>query len=251
MSQTRAWCILRRYPRQIRQRWPPDRSDLFTAAHGNGSAGRLARRIDRRGWVRNSSYDDLGRVTHLTQDSPVSGNTVAEKRVDFAYDDAGRYTTITRYKDLDGGGANEVAVSTYTFDDTARLTDLVHAQGATTFADYDWVYDRAGRIIDMDFTSLSGSDGDSAFTYDDTNQLTDADHTITGLDDEQYDYTLTLTFESQAGGQTIETTARSGDFDYEVTLNELCSSEMETVPERIVVTKVEVVKKLQERDRRQ
>jgi uncharacterized protein RhaS with RHS repeats len=46
---------------------------------------------------------------------------------------------IARYADL--AGTDLVATSDYTYDDAGRLTDLVHAQGSTTLADYSWTYD--------------------------------------------------------------------------------------------------------------
>jgi YD repeat-containing protein len=45
------------------------------------------------------TYDNLGRVTRLQQQDVTGGNSVADKRVDFAYDASGVLTRIDRYAD--------------------------------------------------------------------------------------------------------------------------------------------------------
>ena len=70
----------------------------------------------------------------------------------------------------------------FTFDNAGRLTRLAHdnavpVESPSAFANYDLLYDLAGRITDFNFTSQVGDDGDAGYTYDDTNQLTDADYT--------------------------------------------------------------------------
>ncbi|MEQ8786495.1 MAG: Calx-beta domain-containing protein [Pirellulaceae bacterium] len=122
------------------------------------------------------TYDNLQRLTKIEQTGVTGGNTVAEKRVDFAYNAAGQYTNVARYKDTDGGSTHLVAETDYGYDGIGRLTDLTHTEDTTTFADYDWTFDAASRVTQMDFTSLVGNDGTSGYTYDDTNQVTDADH---------------------------------------------------------------------------
>ena len=62
-----------------------------------------------------------------------------------------------------------------------RLTDLVHARGATQIAAYNWTFDAAGRI-----TQFLHTDHTSDYTYDDAGQLTGADHDT--QTDEAYTY---------------------------------------------------------------
>jgi len=57
----------------------------------------------------------------------------------------------------------------------------------TTFADYDWLYDVAGRITDFDFTSLVGESGTGDYAHDDTDQLTDAAYDYQADEDYVYD----------------------------------------------------------------
>jgi len=64
----------------------------------------------------------------------------------------------------------------------------VHAKGGTTFADYDFAYDRAGQLTGFDFTSLVGDSGDAAYSHDATGQLTGSDYTGDWQGDEDYTY---------------------------------------------------------------
>ena len=61
-------------------------------------------------------------MTRVTQSGVQGGNTVAEKRVDFAYDSANRFDDITRYNNL--AGTQLVAASGYTFNNADRITAL-------------------------------------------------------------------------------------------------------------------------------
>jgi RHS repeat-associated protein len=128
-------------------------------------------------------YDDLHRLTSVQQHGAAGGATVAEKRVDFAYDAASRWQTITRYKDL--SGFELVATSTYAFDNAGRLTDLLHAKGANTLADYGWTYDVGNRVTS--FTNGLYSAESATYSYDATDQLTGADRSGTASD-ETYTY---------------------------------------------------------------
>jgi RHS repeat-associated protein len=131
-------------------------------------------------------FDNLQRMVQIDQSGVQGGNTVAEKRVNFAYNAAGQFTAINRYKDLDGGSGNLVATTAIDYDDIGRLTDLTHTHDTTTIADYDWTFDAFSRVTSMSFTALVGDDGSSAYTYDDTNQVTGADHDF--QTDETYEY---------------------------------------------------------------
>jgi RHS repeat-associated protein len=125
--------------------------------------------------VETFGYDKLNRVTKITQ----SGNGVADKRVDMSYDAASQMTGMTRFSDL--AGTEEVAGSSYTFDDAGRLTNLVHDQDGDVLSAYEWAYDQGDRI-----TKATTPDGVSDFTYDKSDQLVDADHSVQA--DESYVY---------------------------------------------------------------
>jgi RHS repeat-associated protein len=126
------------------------------------------------------THDALSRVTGVTQQGTSGGNAVAVKRVDFAYNASGQFSTISRFADI--AGMNAVAASTFAYDGIGRLASLFHEQGTTTLAGYDYTYDAASRITEID----SFLDGLSTFSYDTTNQLTGADHA--GQTDETYSY---------------------------------------------------------------
>jgi len=135
------------------------------------------------------TYDNLNRLTVLEQQGTSGGNTVAQKRADFAYDASGAYTQIKRYADL--SGFEFVANSFYSYDGIGRLTKLLHTEdtsapgsgwGTEPLAGYLYAYDAASRFTSID----SYVDGVTNYTHDDTNQLTGADHT--GQTDETYAY---------------------------------------------------------------
>ncbi len=131
-------------------------------------------------------YDYLNRLTQVTQDAQSGGNAVAEKRVDFNYDaeDKQQFASISRYADL--AGSDTVAISTYGYDDTDRLTSLTHVDGSSgSLAGYTWQYDEGNRLTD--FTVSGYSAEDATYSYDDTDQLTAADRSGTSAD-ESYAY---------------------------------------------------------------
>jgi RHS repeat-associated protein len=134
-------------------------------------------------FVNDYLYDNLHRLTQIKQHGVTGGNTVAEKRVDFAYDALSRFSTISRYEDL--AGTKNVANSTFTYDATGRVTNLSHAKGATTLAGYAWAYDRANRVTS--FTNALYSAESATYTHDTTDQLTGADRFGTSSD-ESYTY---------------------------------------------------------------
>lgn len=149
----------------------------LTLEYAYDAAGNVTSVVDSRGGTTQYGYDGLNRVTWITQ----TGAGVADKRVGFTYDDAGQMTGIARYADL--AGTVLVASSSYTYDPTVagRLTALTHSKGVTVLAAYTWVFDDAGRILQM-----TTPDGTSSFNYDHTNQLTGADHSYRA--DEGYSY---------------------------------------------------------------
>ncbi len=136
------------------------------------------------------AYDAFGRLIRVEQTSQPDGNAVSPKGVDFTYTPDGLPETITRYADADGdistSGTQTVATSTYTYDPSLRrLTDLIHAQGATTLSAYTWTYDDTGRI------DLFGTpEGTYDYQYDATGQLIDVSLDAGGgfTDSEHYEY---------------------------------------------------------------
>ncbi len=135
-------------------------------------------------FVNDYAYDNLGRMTGVTQAGVLGGSAVAEKRVDFSYNAAGQFTGIDRFADL--AGTALVAATSYTYDGIGRLTSLTHEKDTTTFADYGWSYDAFSRVTQFTFDSLIGGPGQSDYTYDETGQLTAADHDY--QTDESYEY---------------------------------------------------------------
>jgi RHS repeat-associated protein len=121
------------------------------------------------------TYDALDRVTRITQ----SGNGVSDKRVDLTYDAASQRTGIARYADL--LGTLSVANSDYSYDLAGRLTRLTYKRNSTTYADYQWAYDSADRIV-----QFVSPDGTSNYNYDERDQLTGTDHSYQS--DENYTY---------------------------------------------------------------
>jgi RHS repeat-associated protein len=127
------------------------------------------------------AYDNLYRLTRVTQAEQSGGNAVSDKRVDFAYNALGQWSSITRYASL--STAELVAMTSYGYDLANRLTSIAHQDNTpATFAGYDYTYDAANRITSID----SHLDGLSEFTYDNAAQLTDADHA--SQTDESYTY---------------------------------------------------------------
>ncbi|MBI2480562.1 MAG: cadherin-like domain-containing protein [Planctomycetia bacterium] len=156
---------------------------LTSAYDANSNRTSLSAVIDSTDDFLNSyTYDTLNRLTQVGQVQPAAGNTVAEKRVDFAYNAIGHFTTIARFNDLDGTSGDEVATSTYSYDTLGRLTGLAYKNGGTNlFTPYEWSYDNLRRI-----TQFVSADGTSDYSYDKTSQLTGADHNY--QTDEAYTY---------------------------------------------------------------
>ena len=138
------------------------------------------------------AHDGFGRLIRVEQTSQPGGNAVSPKGVDFTYTPDGLPETISRYADADGdistSGTKTVASSAYTYDPSLRrLTDLIHAQGATTLSAYTWTYDDTGRI------DLFGTpEGTYDYQYDATGQLIDVALEVSQgggfTDSEHYEY---------------------------------------------------------------
>jgi len=151
---------------------------VVTFAQQFDAAGRrtqLAATIGGTGdFVTDYGYDNLGRISAITQQGQTGGNAVAEKAVDFAFDLAGQPQAVERFADL--AGTQPVARTDFLFDLAGRLTDLTHSNGSKTFADYSLTWDAASRITEFDLSSLVGGSGDADYSYDDTDQLTGSDY---------------------------------------------------------------------------
>ena len=103
-------------------------------------------------------------------------NAQGNKRVDYAYNAIGQVTNKYRYSDN-----NLVAQTNNTYDQSDRLINIIHSNGANTISSYAQTYDAGSKI-----TSITGADGSSTYTYDNTNQLTGADYDF--QDNESYSY---------------------------------------------------------------
>jgi RHS repeat-associated protein len=141
------------------------------------------------------SYDNVGNVRSMTD--TINGNLGIEttreydalnrltvnaqgnKRVDYTYNAISQVTNKKRYSDITG--TNLVAETNHIYDQSDRLTNIIHSNGANTISSYAQTYDAASKI-----TSVTGTDGSSTYTYDDTNQLTGADYDFQA--DESYSY---------------------------------------------------------------
>ena len=166
-------------------------------------------------------FDSSGKITsRVDQVGQPSGNSVAEKRVDFAFNALGQYTSVTRYKATAGGASNEVMESTFTYDSLNRLTKLEYknSSGSNIVSPFQWTYDSlstpglpavsaggvslpgdprvaatavlaaplgSGRI-----TQMTGEDGTVDYGYDATSQLTSANYSDPSLTDESYSFDL-------------------------------------------------------------
>ena len=184
---------------------------LTSAYDANNNRTSLSATIDSTDDFLNSyTYDSLNRLTQLDQEGQTGGNSVAEKRVDFAYNLANQYTTIARYNDTDGGSSNEVAASTYSYDTLGRITGLEYERGGTDlFTPYSWTYDSTNRI-----TQFVSADGTSDYSHDKTSQLTAADHNYQTDESYAYDANGNRTMTGYTTGTNNQLT-NDGTYSYE------------------------------------
>ena len=129
-------------------------------------------------------FNGFGLTATIEQTSPISGDTVADKRVDFTYTADNRFDTIKRYSDLTA--TTLVATSTYGYDADLRITSLTHVKGGTTYADYAWTYDADGWVSSVS-DSIHTSE-DAAYTYDFDGQLTAATYANDAALDQTWSY---------------------------------------------------------------
>ena len=97
-------------------------------------------------------YDDLNRLTHLTNPSV--------QTVNFDYDALGRRTQMS----LPNG-----VTTSYTYDAVSQLLSLVHQLGANTINSFAYTYDNVGNR-----TSKTENAGTADYTYDPLNRLVEA-----------------------------------------------------------------------------
>ncbi len=123
------------------------------------------------------AYDPLNRLGTIQQ----SGSGTSDKLVDFVYNQIGQYDSISRYGSLDRTGPS--VVTDYDYDNLNRLARISHDGQQGNIAFYDYEYDAASRI-----EQIESIDGNATYTYDDRNQLRSADYTDEALTDEFYTY---------------------------------------------------------------
>ena len=155
----------------------PVKADTYTADGRLQSvedfAGQLLSYVDNAAGLLNQyQYDDLNRITRITQAGQSGGNAVAEKRVDFEYDLVfkkfkNRFAEITRYADL--AGSETVAVSSYAYDFAGRLTGIEHRDSASVLlAGYSLSHDEGNRL-----TKTNNATGETVeYSWDHRNRLT-------------------------------------------------------------------------------
>ncbi len=116
-------------------------------------------------------YDALGRLNLVTQTSAVANPVyaISDKRVDLQYNALGQFTSISRYSVV-GGAAYEVSTAMYGYDESHRITRLMHTQSGSTQAGYTWTYDNAGRMLSQ--TDVLHPLETVTYTHDATGQLT-------------------------------------------------------------------------------
>ena len=130
------------------------------------------------------SYDDRSRLVRIEQ----SGTAATDKRVDFAYTQASALSDVRRFAALDN--MTLVAHSNYQYDSQGRLLSLTHDQLENVFAEYQWVFDAANRVVQE-----STQDGIAQYQYDARGQLLSAD----------YDYQADESHRYDANGNRIDT----------------------------------------------
>lgn len=125
------------------------------------------------------AYDNVNRLTSVTQQGQTGGNSVAQKRVDFGYLADGQLAQMTRFANL--AGTQSVASTAFGYDAAGRLTSLAHSKNATVFAGYGYGYDAGNRMTA--FTNSAYPAEDATYANDATGQLTGADRTGSSSDE--------------------------------------------------------------------
>ena len=137
---------------------------------------KIGGRVD---FVNQYAYNALGKVTGISQ----QGSDTLPKQVEYSYNTAGQRVSTSVF-----AGANKVYDTLYQYDGLGRLTDLTHGNGEKIFADYDFGWDVANRIVGFDFTYLGEKEEKTAeYSYDKTSQLVEAGYN-TFQPNEVYEY---------------------------------------------------------------
>jgi RHS repeat-associated protein len=153
------------------------------------------------------TFDNLNRMTQVAQIGN-GGNTVANKRANFAYNALGQFTSVERQV-KPSSTWNEVATTAFTYDTLNRVTGIDHKRSGTSlFTAYAYTYDRMDRI-----TGITSQDGTVAYGYDKTSQIVSADYSY------QTDETFTWDANGNpsGGGNTVGTNNRltsDGTYNY-------------------------------------
>jgi RHS repeat-associated protein len=164
-------------------------------------------------YVNSYVFDELRRLKSVTQQDS-TGNTVASKHVTFSYNALGQTLIVNRFDD--SSATNPALRTSFSYDGANRVASIDHKKvsstgTATTLHRYDFDYDDASRLIEIDSTI----DGVSSFEFDELNQLIGADHAGT-RDDEAY--TLDATGNRDDSNYDVEArnlTSSDGTYDYE------------------------------------
>jgi len=126
--------------------------------------GRRINRSDQLGHEENYSYDSLGRLDAMTDESD-------SLIVDYDYDVAGRIVKKTLGNDV---------YTTYGFDDTDRLITLSNRKpDDSVLSQFDYTYDASGRVTSMTSTYAPDdprSSGTEVYGYDALGQLTSVEY---------------------------------------------------------------------------
>lgn len=122
------------------------------------------------------TFDAMGRMSKVKQQSQAGGNAVAEKVAKFTYDAASNLDRVQRYADL---AETIIAVDgDYVRDSYGRLSGLSYTNPnnrpqLTQLASYVFTFDDAGRISRNTYTNRFGTSDrqDVNYVYDDSGQL--------------------------------------------------------------------------------
>lgn len=142
-----------------------------TVDYNYANNGTLSDIINGKGVVTDYSYDELNRMSLISQDYQGTNNATANTNTIFDYDvqdninsvtDARGNTTLYYYDDLGNLTKLEspdTGITLYSYDEAGNMIQKTDANGVTV----DMVYDGRGRLISTDYTDNSQ---DTTITYD-------------------------------------------------------------------------------------
>lgn len=142
-----------------------------TVDYNYANNGTLSDIINGEGVVTDYSYDELNRMSLMSQDYQGTNNATANTNTLFDYDvqdninsvtDARGNTTLYEYDDLGNMvklESPDTGITSYTYDQAGNMTQKTDANGVTV----DMVYDGRGRLTSTDYTDNSQ---DTTITYD-------------------------------------------------------------------------------------